>query len=253
MPETRKKFTLATVVLNNADGLQKTWNSIDFQTIKDFEWLIQDGGSTDETRALLNKAPAIIQSEQDNGIYDAMNRLIERANGEYILFLNAGDALATSQTLELIQNNLIKSPDFVYGDALEESQINIFNTKTARNYQKIALGMFTHHQSMLYKASLIGDLRYDEEYKIAADYDFTARFLQKAKTVHYIPTPICIFEAGGLSQQQTKQGRIEQFQIRKNLNLCSPAKNHIITTLQRINLALRKVAPNLYWSLRQQR
>jgi len=126
-PETYKKpplFTLATVTLNNASGLENTWKSIESQSYNDFEWLIQDGGSTDNTLELLQKIVcANIQSKPDNGIYNAMNRLIERSSGEYILFLNAGDALAAPETLAIIADTLKNStPDLIYGDALETSK-----------------------------------------------------------------------------------------------------------------------------------
>lgn len=244
-------FTLATVTLNNAQGIEKTWNSIKKQDFKSFEWLVQDGGSSDDSVNFLSKTPAITESVKDNGIYDAMNKLIERSKGDYILFLNAGDALAAPQTLSMIEQNLKDTPDFIYGDALEEDENGYTHPKTARNHKKIALGMFTHHQAMLYRKKLIDDLKYNEDYTIAADYDFTARFLQNTETVKYINEPICIFEHGGISQQQTKLGRMEQFQIRKNLKLCSPLQNHIITTLQAINMSFRNIAPNLYWILKQ--
>jgi putative colanic acid biosynthesis glycosyltransferase len=244
-------FTLATVTLNNAKGLEKTWNSIKSQDLGDYEWLVQDGASTDNTSNILKNTPALIQSAHDNGIYDAMNRLIERATGDYILFLNAGDTLAAPDTLSMITNHTNGKPDFIYGDAFEDTQNGIKQNKAARSHNKIALGMFTHHQSMLYKHAAIGELRYDLTYKIAADYDFTARFLNNCDSIEYIPAPICIFEPGGISQQQTQQGRLEQFQIRKNLNLCSPMQNHIITTLQSLNMIFRNIAPNLYWSLKR--
>lgn len=244
-------FTLATVTLDNAEGLKKTWNSIKSQGFKDYEWLVQDGGSADNTPNVLKNTPAQIQSAQDNGIYDAMNRLIERATGDYILFLNAGDMLAAPDTLSMITNHTNGKPDFIYGNAFEDTQNGIKQNKVARSHNKIALGMFTHHQSMLYKRTAIGELRYDLTYKIAADYDFTARFLNNCNSVEYITTPICTFEPGGISQQQTQQGRREQFQIRKNLKLCSPLQNRIITALQAINMTFRSIAPNLYWSLKR--
>ena len=251
MPKNKKKFTLATITLNNAEGLEKTWNSIKSQEFEDFEWLIQDGGSTDDTINILKNTLGIIQCMNDTGIYNAMNRLISRASGEYILFLNAGDMLADPQTLKTIAQNIKNQADFIYGDALEQAQDGKINYKPSRKHKRITLGMFTHHQAMLYKTSAIGKKRYNEDYKITADYDFTARILKSAKNIEYIPTPICIFEAGGISQQETKAGRNEQFQIRKTLKLCSPIQNVIITTLQAINMAFRTFAPNLYWSLKQ--
>jgi len=242
------RFTLATITLNNAQGIEKTWKSIKSQDFHDYEWLVQDGGSTDQTLKMLKNTPAIVASKTDNGIYHAMNRLIERASGDYILFLNAGDALATPRTLSQIANI---NADFIYGNSLEETFNGKQKYKPAGSHKNITKGMFTHHQSMLYRRTAIGGLRYNENYKIAADYDFTVRFLRNTETVEYKPQPICIFEPGGISQQQTNQGRHEQFQIRKNLNLCSPIQNHIITTLQAINMKLRTHTPNLYWRLKK--
>jgi len=244
-------FTIATVTLNNLQGIEKTWNSIQEQTFKDYEWLVQDGDSNDESLNVLKNTDAITQSKEDSGIYDAMNQLIERAKGEYVLFLNAGDALASPETLSMIKDNLKSKPDFLYGDALEEGENSQTHLKPARAHEKIALGMFTHHQSMLYRRDAIGKLKYDESYTIAADYDFTARFLKNTKNIQYINEPICIFEPGGVSQQQTKLGREEQFQIRKALKLCNPIQNHIITMLQGMNMLFRGITPNLYWHLKQ--
>lgn len=246
-------FTIATITQNNAQGIEKTWISIKNQHFNDFEWLVQDGASTDETLKILEKTPAITTSEPDNGIYDAMNRLIARTTGDYIIFLNAGDTLARPNTLKRIAAvTKAKSPDFLYGDSFEQHEgQNLL--KPARNHTKITLGMFTHHQSMVYNRENIANLRYNETYTIAADYDFTARFLKTAKTIEYIQKPLCIFEPGGISQQQTRQGRLEQFQIRKDLKLCSPLQNHIITALQSCNTLFRALAPNLYWSLKRLR
>lgn len=244
-------FTLATVTLNNLQGLEKTWNSIQSQSCEDFEWLVQDGASSDESLNFLKNTTADIQSANDNGIYDAMNKLIERAKGDYILFLNAGDTLASAETLSIIAGELNKKTQFIYGDSLEEDEAGQTYFKSARDHKKIALGMFTHHQAMLYRRDAIADLKYNEDYKIAADYDFTIRFLQKAKTVHYINEPICIFEPEGISQQQSHLGRTEQFKIRKKLKLCNPLQNHIITMLQTLNMTFRNLTPNLYWSLKR--
>lgn len=243
-------FTLATITLNNKKGLDKTKKSIKKQDFKDFEWLVQDGGSTDKSLTTLDNTLANIESKPDTGIYNAMNRLIERSSGKYILFLNAGDALAHATTLQTIKNATANNPDFIYGDAYEEIPCGKHLNKTARSHKSLKLGMFTHHQSMLYKSEKIQNLRYDETYKIAADYAFTIQFLKTANAIEYIAEPLCVFEQGGISQQQTTQGRKEQFEIRKNLNLCAPLENNIITMLQSINMQLRTRFPNLYWSLK---
>ena len=145
--EKQTLFTHITVALNNIEGVQKTYNSIQNQTLKNYEWLVIDGNSSDSTKEWLKTAPANWISEVDKGIYDAMNKGIERASGEYLLFLNAGDTLATSETLEKITQKLSKNkPDFIYGDAYEGNHY-----KRAKSHKHIARGMVTNHQAMLYR------------------------------------------------------------------------------------------------------
>ncbi|MGH1397618.1 MAG: glycosyltransferase family 2 protein [Alphaproteobacteria bacterium] len=239
-------FSIITVTRNNAAGLIKTRDSILGQSCTDFEWLIQDGASTDDSLRTLKNTPAIIESAPDTGIYNAMNRAIERSKGKYLLFLNAGDTLVAPDTLKTIKTATKPAPDFIYGDAFEGT-----HQKPAKPHTSIKYGMFTHHQSMLYTRNKIANLRYNESYKIASDYDFTARFLQQNKNTTYIPKPLCIFEPGGTSQINAALGRHEQFLIRKSLNLCPHWQNHAITAAQSLNLALRRHAPALYWLLKR--
>ena len=244
-------FTIATVTKNNVQGIEKTWNSIKTQSFKNFEWLVQDGVSTDNTQDFLKNTNAHTVSEPDKGIYDGMNKLVKRAKGRYIIFMNAGDMLAASDTLQTIADAIDnQSSEFIYGDAFEEVQ-NKHYYKTARPHSKIKYGMPTHHQAMLYKTSTLKETHYNETYTIAADYELTARVINASQNITYIPKPLCIFEAGGTSQKNVKLGRNEQFQIRKNLKLCCAFENHLITNLQKLNFAFRKAFPPLYWLLKR--
>ena len=255
--ETAKKpqkppfFTLITVTKNNLTGLKSTQSTIEHQTCRDFEWVIIDGASADDTPAHLKTLNAYTISEPDDGIYDAMNKGIKRSNGGYLLFLNAGDTLAAPNTLEHIKTaakSAKTQPNFIYGDAIENTGKN--NAKKPARYAKIAYGMFTHHQSMLYHRASLADLRYNLDYKIAADYDLTARFLKLHKNTLYCPIPICNFEPGGLSQTNADLGRAEQFQIRKKLKLTGPIHNQVIWIGQKTLWLFRRVFPNLYWHLK---
>lgn len=253
-PKSEKKplFSLISVTKNNLSGLQKTYKSIQKQYLIDFEWLIIDGNSTDGTPEWIkNHAPNGI-SEPDNGIYDAMNKGIERAGGQYLLFLNAGDALAEENTLQKLAATIEKSgaPDFIYGDSYEDIAGAKPFYKTARSHSSIARGMFTHHQAMLYNADAIGGLRYDLRYKLAADYDFTARFLSKINVAHKCPFPICIFESGGVSQTHAADSRAEEAQIREDLKLGSPLTNKLTLLRQRAALTVRQRFPSLYVTLK---
>lgn len=222
-------FSIVTITLNNRAGLEKTAASVMAQVYKDYEWIIIDGLSNDGTETLLDTLPAHVIREKDGGIYDAMNKGIAAAQGAYTIFLNAGDAFSDPDILATLARAVrAHDPDFIYGDALEDDG----RYKKARTPQWLFYGMFTHHQSMLYKTVLLKDFRYDTQYKIAADYDLTVRFLRRAKVRHYCPAAICIFESGGVSQRQMRLGRVEQYKVRKKLDVCAGLANIGVFTLQ---------------------
>ncbi len=245
-------FSIITVTKNNCGGLAKTATSItNQQRIDGFEWIIIDGASTDGTLAQLDTLSAHSLSEPDDGLYDAMNKGIALATGEYIMFLNAGDQLARVDTLQAIIETLMAlGPDFVYGDALEDTAYGQF-MKPAKPYTRYPYGMFTHHQSMIYKRALLQGLRYDQNYQIAADYDLTCRVLKHANDVHYMPVPLCIFESGGLSQQNAHIGRREQFEIRQHLKLLPRWRSALLYGQQSLGWAFRSFCPALFWHLRK--
>lgn len=241
-------FSIVSVTLNNKHGLQKTDHSLKIQSFRDFEWIVVDGGSHDGTLDDLKTSTAHWSSEPDGGIYDAMNKGLAKSTGQYVIFLNAGDRLAFANTL-LRLHNLIqaekKPPDFVYGDSREADSY-----KPARDPDHLSFGMFTHHQAMIYRREALGSLNYDIRYKIAADYDFTARLLQQRAKILYFPLPVCLFEPGGISQTNARLGRKEQFLVRHRLNLCGPLKNIIIYLLQGAWWTLRTRMPTLYWRVK---
>ena len=241
------RYSIITVTKDNLVGLKKTHTSVQSQTYTDYEWIVIDGGSKDGTRTFLKTTQADWISEPDEGLYDAMNKGIDKAKGEYIIFMNAGDQFADSKVLnELSQYDA----DFIYGDALEgESR----HYKKAKSHTNMACGMFTHHQAMVYNRRALGATRYDLQYTVAADYDLTVRVLKNLRNVVYAPNPLCIFETGGLSQQQALQGRKEQFNVRQNLNIVPPWQNHLIYWGQACAWTLRRFAPVLYWHLRSWR
>ncbi|MGH1455912.1 MAG: glycosyltransferase family 2 protein [Alphaproteobacteria bacterium] len=250
-------FTVVTITRNNLAGLQKTFNSIKNQSFTNFEWLVIDGNSSDNTVAFLQKQKddkshiffIRYTSERDEGIYDAMNKGLKHAYGHYIIFMNAGDTFANAKILENIEPLTEKKPDFIYGDALEtKKNCKKPITKPAKRYKNIPWGMFTHHQAMIYKKQNIKDLNihYSLLYDIASDYDFTARYLMHAKKVIYIPKPICIFEHGGVSQQQAFKGRREQFLIREKLDMVSIQKNVMIFCAQTLSWEVKNRIPYIY-------
>lgn len=230
----KPSLSIITVTKNNCAGLLKTRASLPQDTAL-YEWIVIDGGSTDST--LTHIVPAV--SEADRGIYDAMNKGLARAQGEYVLFLNAGDTLIEPALPGMLQNI---QADFVYGDAMEDGYL-----KPARH--DIRRGMMTHHQAMLYRRDCIGDLRFNLGYSIAGDYDFTWRFLNKTTSMHYLRDALCTFEAGGISQRKAALGRTEEFHIRRAMGL-SFFQCTAIYMQQAAAQAFKQLCPALYWRVR---
>jgi putative colanic acid biosynthesis glycosyltransferase len=241
-------FSIITITRNNVEGLAKTHASLATQNFREIEWIVVDGASTDSTLEFLKDKAALVVSEPDKGLYDAMNKGIDRAGGAYLVFMNAGDCFAGPDVLARLADALAAKPAFLYADACENGEDGRPFLKRARDYREAALGMFTHHQAMAYNRARLGDLRYDLAYPIAADYDLTLRFLKGNSTsgVVYWPHPLCLFEAGGISQQRARQGRAEQYKIRRALGTVSPLVNAAIYARQTLALALRRLCPPLY-------
>lgn len=246
-------FAVITVTRNNLDGLKRTNASLALENSDLFEWIVIDGASTDGTSEYLKTVKAQWISEPDNGIYDAMNKGIARATGDYVLFLNAGDLLALPRTLETLAEILKVRPvypDTIYGDAFEDTtQGRII--KQARPHSDIAQGLFTHHQAIFYRREVVNDLRYDQTYNIAGDYKFTTQFLQRSRDAFYWPRPVCVFESGGISQKQAFKGRMQQVLIRRELDISLPFVELITIARQTLAITIRRLCPGLYWRLRE--
>ncbi|AEF83950.1 glycosyltransferase family 2 [Treponema primitia ZAS-2] len=188
-------ITVITVVYNAKDQLEETILSITGQTYKNIEYIIIDGASTDGTLDIIKKHEGLIDywvSEQDNGLYDAMNKGIDLTSGNWINFMNSGDTFYDNKTIELLVSN-IKYNDSIsvfYGDAEVHfrSGINIIKAPLAiqgkMNFMKF------RHQSSFTKTSCLKERHFDVKYKIAADFDlFRYLYINNGKFC-YIPIVI---------------------------------------------------------------
>lgn len=215
-------FTIITVTLNHLSGLKQTWQSLKEQECRDFEWIVVDGGSTDGTVEFLRTVdfPLFFWiSEKDNGLYDAMNKGIEMSQGVYLLFLNAGDMLASAAVLQQLKTLIHhkKYPDFLFGDAYQQMSDGTLQYKKALPLKLLWYGMFTYHQAMVFKRDKVF-CRYDVSLEYAADYQFVCEFIRCVDNHYYANIPICVFEAGGKSQTgSTKQADDEQMWVRQQI------------------------------------
>ncbi len=203
--------SIITVCFNEVDKIQRTCDSLVSQSFRDFEWIVIDGGSTDGTVEVLDRYKDHMSyyiSEKDKGIYNAMNKGIQKSKGEYLLFLNGGDFLYESATLEKVNfkhKNEASDPDLLYGEMVNEQ------TKDYMLYLKdkvIDINFFSnvftlHHQATFIKAQLFKSLGlYDESYRIAADYEWWIRYFtkdDKPKNIFYLDEKIAFFDVMGTS------------------------------------------------------
>jgi len=214
-------FSIITVTFNDAISLSQTKNSVLSQNYKDYEWIIVDGKSTDNTSEILSEIEidrVCIISEKDAGLYDAMNKGIFSANGEYLIFLNSGDIFDNNNLLSKVAKSINNNPHLIYGDSKEISEQNKIFYKKSRPLWWSEIGMFTHHQSIFYNRKLILDknIKYNLKYTIAADYDFTLNVIRYSDRCLYLPFSFCIFQQGGISHKNWKDGLSQQNEIRKN-------------------------------------
>ena len=201
-------LTIITINFNNKEGLEKTIQSVFNQTYAHKEYIVIDGGSTDGSAELILGNKKNIQysiSEPDSGPYDAMNKGIDKATGEYLLFLNSGDFLANNYVLENFVQ-LKPKEDLIYGDSLFRIGTKI---KKVKMPEKLTIGVaLTHtinHQAIFYSKRLFekGE-RYDCNFKITADWVFTNKAVieQRCSTRH-IDLIIPVYDVNGISSDAT--------------------------------------------------
>lgn len=167
------KLSIITINYNNKAGLQKTIDSVICQTWKDYEWIIIDGGSTDGSKELIEQYQQHFSywcSEPDNGVYNAMNKGIDKAQGEYLLFLNSGDVLYDEHVLQKVDDMHLDA------DIISGQVERMDNHQLLRTYDKsIFMQLFNdtlNHQGAFIKRALFDSLKYDENLKIVSDWKF---------------------------------------------------------------------------------
>jgi glycosyltransferase involved in cell wall biosynthesis len=191
------KFSVITINYNNCVGLRKTIESVVAQTFKDFEWIVIDGGSTDGSLKVIEQFASYMAywvSEPDKGIYNAMNKGIKVATGEYLLFLNSGDWLASNAVLQEV-SDASPTADFVYGNHIERD-----GSVEDGPYPLTFLRMYRSticHQDIFHSKRLFVQRQYDESYKIVSDWKFLfEEIVRKGASVQKINVVVSALEDG---------------------------------------------------------
>lgn len=217
MSKANKLITVVTVVYNAGNVIEKTIQSIVNQTLFDrVEYIVIDGNSKDNTLEIINKYKDkidILVSEPDNGIYDAMNKAIALANGEWINFMNAGDLFSDSKVLENIFKNNLTGYDFIYGShywKTQKGKLNHVESNTLETmWQRIAFS----HQTLFSKTKLMKEHKFNLSYDIVSDYEFYFHHYMNGYKFFNANIPIATVLAGGFSDNNFMRRTIERWAV----------------------------------------
>lgn len=196
------KFTIVTVCFNSEKVIEETIKSVVSQRNCNIEYIVIDGNSRDGTADIINRYSDKIDyfvSEPDNGIYDAMNKGIAAATGDYINFMNAGDIFVNDNVLSDLQNMIhAKDYDVVFGD-----EIKCYSwgevLQPGRHFSKDIKGMPFGHQSTFVKTALMKEFRFDTSYRILADQKFMTSLYKKGKIFFHVELAVAKYDMYGLS------------------------------------------------------
>ena len=231
------RISIITICYNAASTITRTLRSVSAQTYPNIQYLIIDGASKDNTLELVRElAPeAEVYSERDKGIYDAMNKGLDRATGDYVWYVNAGDALASPTTVE----DLVRAtctgdslPDVLYGDTrlidAEDHDLRLRRLRPPHqlDWRSFRSGMLVCHQAFVAKRSI--SPHYDLRYRFSADVDWCIRVLKEAKATAFYPEPIALYLNEGTTTANHRASLIERFHVmRHHYGLVTTVLQHL--------------------------
>lgn len=222
------QLSIITVNLNNKEGLFFTLDSLfNKQTFIDYESIVIDGGSDDGSLEVLKSYDYRIGywvSEKDSGIYNAMNKGLSRAKGEYVLFLNSGDCLINDVLSKVFSQKL--ESDFVYGNCIqcypggERKEVKVSPYLTFFDFY---MGSLIHSATFI-RRSLFNDYLYSEKYRIVSDWEFFLRkIVLENSTTQYMDLFISEFDMTGISSNE-KYRKIQKEERMEVLNTYLPLR-----------------------------
>jgi glycosyltransferase involved in cell wall biosynthesis len=216
-------FSVITVTFNASHCLEETLWSVLNQSYSNIEYLIIDGGSTDGTVDIIRQHEERLTywiSEQDNGLYDAMNKGLRRAMGDYVWFINAGDAFYSSDTVRQVAALLHKNialPDILYGETvLRNERGESLGLRRLKAPEKLSLktfrmGMLVCHQSFVVRRTIAP--LFDLQYRYSSDFDWCIRCMKEAETFMNTHLLLSNFLDGGISTMQRRSSLKERYRI----------------------------------------
>lgn len=252
------QLSIITITYQAEAYLERTLQSVFEQgCAAAIDYIVVDGASKDRTLEIINAHQSQINqviSEKDRGIYDAMNKGIALAKGDYILFLNAGDTFASAETLKTILQELDKKPDVLYGEAVFvnnagqhlglRSEVTPHRLPSALSWRDFRYGMLVCHQAFIAKRSI--SPLFDLHYQLSSDIDWEIQVLKKSSFILKSKVPICHYLMGGASVQNLKLSWKERYEVLKShFGLINNLFNHLIIIARGVIFAFKKQGK--YW------
>lgn len=215
-------FSIITVTYNAAHTLPATLRSVGEQSCKLYEYLVIDGLSTDDTVKLAEESgitPLTVVSEPDRGLYDAMNKGLGLAKGDYVIFLNAGDSFHSPNVLQLIADSIMENdyPGIVYGQTqiVDSSRHRIgdrhLSAPAILTLDSFKDGMVVCHQAFVALRKLVDN--FDTRYRFSSDYEWCIRCLQRSHRNCYIDRILIDYLSEGVTTANHRASLFERFQI----------------------------------------
>ena len=210
-----RKYSIIVVTYNNAEGLERTLESVRSQDYADKEVIVIDGGSKDRTTDIMARNKDIITvgvSEKDTGIYNAMNKGIRHVTGDYVVFMNAGDTFAHKGVLALVNGS---EGDIILGGETYGGEVRMVKEQMSL-YDILSIGI--NHQAVYYRREVLQKYGFDESYKLTADFKSVVEPLARDRvSVSCITEILAVCEGGGVSKQRWRDTLTEKQRMIKEV------------------------------------
>ena len=257
------KLSVITVCYKAVGEIEKTILSVLEQRFCDYEYIFVDGDSQDGTLEKIRAYEAALKrrcrgvsvtSEPDEGIYDAMNKGLRRARGEWVLMLNAGDVLADGLVLEDIFRGREYAQDVVYGDALLRDQHGeraLFKPFPARKLEEMERGLPFCHQAAFARRELLQKYPFDTRFSVSADYDQFLRIWLNGAAFLHIPRVVAIFDCSGVCLSRPHDTMAQCDAVRQFRNFPGRPASLWQRLRGRLRAAVKAGFPGLFYSPRR--
>ena len=250
------KLSIITVTYQAERYIEKTLQSISEQTYQDFEFILVDGESTDKTLDIAKEYASRIDKiiiEKDEGLYDAMNKGLENASGDFVWFINAGDYLTSKDLIAQLVPYLTDTTDVVYSDTYFvnkegvvrglRSVLTPHKLPEKLTWQSMEKGMLVCHQSFIARRSIAPHYLLSN---LSADLDWEIIVLKQSKKNVFFPVPLSYYLEGGISNQNLKRSLLDRCEVLvKHFGIFRTLKNHLLILLRGAAKIIKE--KKVYW------